>query len=65
LNQANHFIVYNMIGLFLVFSSYDRAKVGIKITDKKENSKGDRSFVTWAWAVKNQDNVIIAQGENT
>jgi 3-hydroxybutyryl-CoA dehydratase len=44
---------------------YDRAKVGIKIIDKKESSKGDRSFVTWAWAVKNQDNVIIAQGENT
>ena len=44
---------------------YDRAKVGIKIIDKKENSKGDRTFVTWAWAVKNQDNVIIAQGENT
>jgi acyl dehydratase len=44
---------------------YDRAKVGIKIIDKKESSKGDRTFVTWAWAVKNQDNVLIAQGENT
>ena len=44
---------------------YDRGRVGIKVVDKKESSKGDRSFVTWAWAVKNQDDVIIAQGENT
>jgi acyl dehydratase len=44
---------------------YDRAKVGIKIIDKKENSKGGRSFVTWSWTVKNQENVVIAQGENT
>ena len=44
---------------------YDRAKVEVKILNKKESSKGDRAFVTWAWAVKNQDNAIIAQGENT
>ena len=44
---------------------YDRARVEVEILDKKESSKGDRTFVTWAWAVRNQDDAMIAQGENT
>ena len=44
---------------------YDRARVEVEIIDKKESSKGDRTFVTWAWAVRNQDDAMIAQGENT
>jgi acyl dehydratase len=64
LNGHVHVATDNMKVLAPLYP-YDRAKVGIKIIDKKESSKGDRSFVTWAWAVKNQDNVIVAQGENT
>ena len=58
-------VATNKMKVIAPLYTYDSAKVGINIIDKKENSKGDRTFVTWAWAVKNQDNVIIAQGENT
>lgn len=44
---------------------YDRVRVEGEIVNKKEASKGDRVFVTWSWAVKNQDDVVISQGENT
>ena len=44
---------------------YDRVRVEGEVLDKKETSKGDRAFVTWSWAVKNQDDVILVQGENT
>ena len=44
---------------------YDRVRVEGEVLDKKEASKGDRAFVTWSWAVKNQDDVILVQGENT
>jgi acyl dehydratase len=64
LNGHVHVATNNMKVLAPLYP-YDRAKVGIKIIDKKESSKGDRSFVTWSWAVKNQDDVTVAQGENT
>jgi acyl dehydratase len=44
---------------------YDRVRVEGEVLRRKESSKGDRVFVTWLWAVKNQDDVVIAQGENT
>ncbi len=44
---------------------YDRVRVEGEVLRRKESSKGDRVFVTWLWAVKNQDEVVIAQGENT
>lgn len=44
---------------------YDRVRVEGEVLNKKETSKGDRAFVTWSWAVKNQDDVILVQGENT
>ena len=44
---------------------YDRVRVEGEVVSKKETSKGDRAFVTWSWAVKNQDDVILVQGENT
>lgn len=58
-------VATNKMKVIAPLYTYDSAKAEIKIIDKKESSKGDRSFVTWAWAVKNQDNVTIAQGENT
>ena len=44
---------------------YDRMRIEVEILDKKESSKGNRTFVTWSWAVKNQDDVVLIQGENT
>jgi len=64
LNGHVHVATNNMKVLAPLYP-YDRAKVAVKILDKKESSKRDRTFVTWSWAVKNQDDVIIAQGENT
>ena len=64
LNGHVHVATNNMKVLAPLYP-YDRAKVEVKILDKKESSKGDRTFVTWSWAVKNQDDMIIAQGENT
>ncbi len=64
LNGHVHVATNNMKVLAPLYP-YDRAKVAVKVIDKKESSKGERTFVTWAWAVKNQDDVIIAQGENT
>ena len=34
-------------------------------SQQKETPKGGRVFVTWSWAIKNQDDAILAQGENT
>ena len=58
-------VATNKMEVLAPLYTYDRAKAGIKIINKKESSKGDRAFVTWAWVVKNQDDVTIAQGENT
>lgn len=44
---------------------HDRVRVEGEVLGKKEGSKGRRAFVTWSWVVKNQDDVVIAQGENT
>jgi acyl dehydratase len=43
----------------------DRVRVEVEVIDKKKTSKGDKVFVTWSWALKNQDDLIVAQGENT
>ena len=44
---------------------YERVRVDGEVVNKKETAKGGRVFVTWAWAIKNQDDAILAQGENT
>ena len=44
---------------------YERVRVDGEVVNKKETSRGDGVFVTWSWAIKNQDDVILAQGENT
>jgi acyl dehydratase len=43
----------------------DTVKVDVEIVDKKTSSKGDKVFVTWGWALRNQDDVVVIQGENT
>lgn len=42
----------------------DKVRAEIEILNKKE-AKNNRVFVTWAWALKNQNDENIAQGENT
>ena len=44
---------------------YERVRVDGEVVNKKETSRGDGVLVTWSWAIKNQDDVILAQGENT
>ena len=43
----------------------DKLKAEAEVLGKKETSKGDRVFVTYSWVLKNQDEVTVAQGENT
>ena len=43
----------------------DTVKVDAEIVNKKISSKGDKVFVTWGWKLRNQDEVVVIQGENT
>jgi acyl dehydratase len=43
----------------------ERIHVEVEILDKKKSSDGSRRFLTWAWAIKNEDDVISIQGVNT
>ena len=43
----------------------DRLRAEGEILAKKETSKGDRIVVTYSWVLRNQDEVAVAQGENT
>lgn len=42
-----------------------RIRVEAEVVDKRESSKKVTWFLTWAWVLKNQDDVITIQGENT
>ena len=44
---------------------YDTFRVEGELLNKRETSKGDRFIITYLWAVKNQDDATIAQGEST
>jgi len=44
---------------------YDTVRVEVEILEKKASSKGASDFITWAWALKNQDDAVLIQGENT
>jgi acyl dehydratase len=55
----------NNMKIFSPLYPYDRVRVEVEVLSKKESSEGDRMFVTWSWALKNQDDVMIAKGENT
>jgi acyl dehydratase len=43
----------------------DTVKVDVEILNKKISSKGDKVFVTWGWTLRNQDDLVVIQGENT
>ena len=73
-------ILFSLLGKFLggaVFTGlnnlrllspvypYDKLGAEAEVIGKKETSKGDRVFVTYSWTLKNQDDVPVAQGENT
>ena len=73
-------ILFSLLGKFLggaVFTGmnnlrllapvypYDTLSAETEVIGTKETSKGDRVFVTYAWTLKNQDGVTVAQGENT
>jgi acyl dehydratase len=55
----------NNMKLLAPVHPYDRLSAECEILGKKETSKGDRVFVTYLWTLKNQDDVVVAQGENT
>jgi acyl dehydratase len=44
---------------------FDKLRAEAEVLGKKETSKGDRVFVTYRWTLINQDDVAVAQGENT
>ena len=44
---------------------YDRLRAEGELLNKKVTSKGDRVVVTYSWFVRNQDDDVVAQGENT
>jgi acyl dehydratase len=43
----------------------EKIHVETEILDKKESSGSSRRFLTWAWALKNEDGGISIQGVNT
>ncbi len=43
----------------------DTVHLEVHWLNQKKTSKGDRTFFTFSWELKNQEGIIIAQGENT
>lgn len=43
----------------------DRLRLEGELLSKRVTSKGDRVLVKYSWIVKNQDDVVAVQGENT
>lgn len=44
---------------------YDMLRTEIEITGNRVSKSGKQVIVDYKWAVKNQDDVIVEQGENT
>ena len=63
--QGAIFTGLNNLKLLAPVYPYNRLKAEAEVLAKKETSKGDRVFVTYSWILKNQDEVTVAQGENT
>jgi acyl dehydratase len=63
--QGALFTGLNNLKLLAPVYPHDRLKAETEVLAKKETSKGDRVFVTYAWALKNQEDVVVAKGENT
>mgnify|MGYP001132004977 CR=1 FL=1 len=43
---------------------YDKLRAEGELLNRRLTSKGDRVLVTYSWFMKNQDDVVVAQGEN-
>lgn len=43
----------------------DMIRAEIEILDKRLTSKGDRFIIRYKWQVKNQDDQVVSEGENT
>lgn len=63
--QGHVHIGTNQIKVLAPLYPEDTVRAQVEIVEKKESAKGDRTFVTWSWALKNQDGVTLMQGENT
>jgi len=63
--QGAIFTGLNNLRLLAPVYPNDRLRAEVEVLGKRETSKGDRVFVTYAWTLKNQDDVTVAQGENT
>ena len=63
--QSAIFTGLNNLKLLAPVFPYDKLRAEAEVLNKKETSKGDRVFVTYLWTLKNQDEVTVAQGENT
>ena len=44
---------------------FDTVSVEIEVIKKRVTSKGDRVVLTYAWFMKNQEGVVVAEAENT
>ena len=44
---------------------YDRIRGEGEVVDRRVTSKGDRVVVKYAWCVKNEEDIVVAQGKNT
>ena len=42
----------------------DRVRAEVERIDTRKTSKGDRQIITYGWVVNNQDDKVVAQGEN-
>ena len=59
------FTKMNNLSLVAPVYPYDKLSAELEVVGKKETSKGDRVFMTYNWVLKNQDEVTVAQAENT
>ena len=55
----------NNLKLLAPVHPYNKLRAEAEVLGKKVTSKGDRAFVTYSWSLINQDDVAVAQGENT
>lgn len=44
---------------------YDVLRTEMEIKSKRKTSSGDRVIVNYKWVLKNQDDVVCVEGENT
>lgn len=63
--EGGLFIGTNNVRFNAPVHPFDRLVVEGELLNKRVTSKGDRVIVTYSWLIKNEDGVVVAQGENT